>query len=317
MPPSHRKPAPRMPSDAARKPAASLEAEGTAGETAPVEVGSSAGAASAVTPKVSASISPSAGGKAAKGKAGSRPTERKAVPVSGRGRSLIRVGRHSTLRNIYSYVKAYVPLFIVFVIVFAGVWAWTSFGPHTTTPKENWTRIENIWKPKRAADLQAVSAAIAANDFNAAVKGYTAVRDDTKGWMDELTAITSWTDANASPTQTQIATPAQLVARVVQDGKTEVGVLDQVASAKSMDGILALKDQLDAADQALQGDLAYAPTIFGGAPAASGEPTLALPSGSLSPSASPAAPSPVPTAAPTATSSVTPTPTVSAPATPT
>jgi hypothetical protein len=204
-------------------------------------------------------------------------------------------------------VRAYVPLFIAFAILFTAVWAWTSFGPHTNTPKENWTNIETIWKPKRDADLKAVSAAVAANDFNAAIKGYTAVRDDTKGWMDELGTVKTWDDANASANPGGTAT--QFVQQLIQDGKSEVGVLDQVAAAKSMDEILALKDQLDAADQALQGDFADAPTVFGVAPAASGEPTLALPSGSLSPSGSPDA-SAVPgsSAAPSATASASATP---------
>ncbi len=219
------------------------------------------------------------------------------------------VGRNSALRNVYRYLWAYVPLFIAFALLFGGVWAWISFGPHTNTPKENWTSIENIWKPKRAADLQAVSAAVAANDFNSAIKGYTALRDDTKGWMDELAKITNWDDANASPSDTQSTTATQFVQRLIKDEKTEVGVLDQVAAAKSMDDILALKDQLDAADQAFQGDYAYAPAYFGSLPAASGEPTLALPSGSLSPSGSPDA-SAVPgsSAAPGATASASATP---------
>lgn len=291
-----------MPSDAARKPATSAAAEGTA-----AEVGSAAEAASAVTPKVSASVSPSASGKAAKGKAGSRPTERKAAPAARRGRSLVRAGRNSTLRNIYSYLKAYVPLFIAFALIFAVVWAWSSYGPHTNTPKENWTKIESTWKPKRAADLTAVSTAVAANDFNAAINGYKAVRDDTKGWMDELGTIKSWDDAAASANPGGTAT--QFVQQLVADGNAEVGVLDQVVAAKSMDGVLALKDQLDAADQTFVGDYAYAPTIFGVAPAASGEPTLALPSGSLSPSGSPDA-SAVPgsSAAPSAAASASATP---------
>jgi hypothetical protein len=304
VPPSHRKPAPRMPSDAARKPATSAAAEGTA-----AEVGSAAEAASTVTPKVSASVSPSSSGKAAKGKAGLRPTERKAAPAARRGRSLVRAGRNSTLRNIYSYLRAYVPLFIAFALIFAGVWAWSSYGPHTNTPKENWTKIESNWKPKRAADLTAVSTAVAANDFNAAIKGYTAVRGDTKGWMDELGTIKSWDDPNATASATQGGTATQFVQQLVADGNAEVGVLDQVVAAKSMDGVLALKDQLDAADQTFVGDYAYAPTIFGVAPAASGEPTLALPSGSLSPSGSPDA-SAVPgsSAAPSAAASASATP---------
>jgi hypothetical protein len=282
VPSSHRKPAPRVPSDAARKPATNAPAEGTA-----AEVGSAAEATAAVTPKASGA-SPSPSGKGVKGKAGTRPTERKAAPVARRGPGLVRVGRSSTLRNIYSYVKAYVPLFIAFAIIFAGVWVWTSYGPHTNTPKENWTAIESHWKSKRAADLQAVSAAVAANDFSAAIKGYTAVRDDTKGWMDELAKVTSWDDANASPSATQSVTATQFVQQLIQDGKTEVGVLDQVAAAKSMDDILALKDVLASADQAFQADYAYAPAMLGVAAAASGEPTLALPSGSVSPSGSPA-----------------------------
>jgi hypothetical protein len=284
VPPSHRKPATRVPSDVARKPATNAAADAAA-----AEVGSASEAAAAVTPKVSTGASPSPSGKPIKGKAGARPTERKVGSVDRRGRSVGGVGRSSAWRNVYRYLWAYVPLFIAFALIFGGVWAWISFGPHTNTPKENWTSIESNWKPKRDVDLKAVSAAVAANDFNAAINGYKAVRDDTKGWMDELAKIKNWDDANASPGASQNGTPTQFVQQLVTDGNAEVGVLDQVVAAKSMDGVLALKDQLDAADQAFGSDYAYAPTIFGGAAAASGGPTLALPSGSLSPSGSPAA----------------------------
>ena len=304
MPPSHRKPAPRVPSDAARKPATNAAAEAAA-----AEVGSAAEATAAVTPKASSGASPSPSGKAAKGKAGLRPTERKAAPVARRGRSVVGVGRSSALRNIYSYLKAYIPVFIAFALIFAGVWAWSSYGPHTNTPKENWTKIESNWKPKRAADLKAVSAAVSANDFNAAINGYKAVRDDTKGWMAELATIKSWDDPNASPNASQGGTATQFVQQLITDGNAEAGVLDQVVATKSMDGVLALKDQLDSADQAFGSDYAFAPTIFGGAPAASGEPTLALPSGSLSPSGSPAASAiPGSSAAPSAATSAAATP---------
>ncbi len=213
------------------------------------------------------------------------------------------------LRTVYSYVKAYVPVFIAFAIIFVGVWAWTSFGPHTATPKENWTRIESTWKPKRAADLRAVSVAVAANDFNAAINGYKTVRDDTKGWMAELATIKSWDEASASPGASPSGTATQFVQQLIADGSAEVGVLDQVVAAKSMDGVLALKDKLDSADQAFGSDYAFAPTIFGGAPAASGEPTLALPSGSLSPSGSPSASAiPGSSAAPSAAASAAATP---------
>jgi hypothetical protein len=189
------------------------------------------------------------------------------------------------LRNVYRYLRAYIPLFTAFAILFAGVWAWTSFGPHTNTPKENWTKIESNWKPKRAADFKAVSVAIAANDFTATLNGYKALSGDTKGWMDELGTIKSWDDAAASANPGGTAT--QFVQQLVTDGNAEVAVLDQVVAAKSITDVLALKDQLDGAEQTFQADYAYAPGIFGVSPAASGEPTLALPSGSLSPSGSP------------------------------
>jgi hypothetical protein len=289
--PSHRKPAPRVPSDAARKPVTGAPAEAAGAAKTPAAAAGahvvSSSEATTTTSKASTSATPSSSGKPAKAKAGPRPTERKAAPGPRRGRGLVRVGRSSALRNVYSYVKAYVPLFIAFVIIFAGVWAWTSYGPHTNTPKENWTAIESHWKSKRDADLKVVSAAVAANDFNATLSGYKTVRDDTKGWMDELGTVKTWDDANASANPSGTAT--QFVQQLVQDGNAEVSLLDQVASAKSMNDILALKDQLDSADQAFEADYAYVPTVFGVAAAASGGPTLALPPGTLSPSGSPAA----------------------------
>jgi hypothetical protein len=280
--PSHRKPAPRVSSDAARKPATSAPAEAVA-----AEVRSSAEATSAVTPKTPTAPVPTPSGTATKAKTGPRPTERKASPAARRGGGLVRVGRNSGLRNVYRYVKAYIPLLIAFVIIFAGVWAWTSWGPHTNTPKENWTQIENVWKPKLDADFKTVSVAVAANDFAATQTSYKAVRDDTKGWMDQLGTIKTWDDANASPNPSGTAT--QFVQQLVQDGNAEVAVLDQVAAAKSMDDILALKLQLQGADETFRGDYSSASTVFGVAAAASGAPTLALPSGSLSPSGSPGA----------------------------
>jgi hypothetical protein len=242
-----------------------------------------------VTPKAAATTPPSAAGKVAKAKPGSRPVDRKASPVARRGSGLGRTGRNSMLRNVYGYLKAYVPVFIAFAIIFAGVWVWTSWGPHTNTPKENWNQIENIWKPKRDADLKAVSTAVAANDFTATLNAYKAVRDDTNGWIDALGKITAWEDATASAPPGQAASASQYVSLVVQDGKAEVALLDQVAAAKSPNDILALKDSIDTADQSFGADYDSArQAIVGTAPAPSGEPTLALPSGSLSPSGSPA-----------------------------
>jgi hypothetical protein len=208
------------------------------------------------------------------------------------------------------------------VIVFTGIWAWTSFGPHTASPKENWTRIENIWQPKRDADLKALSTAVAANNFYATISGYKSLGADTKGWMDELDTIKGWVDASAS--QDPAAVPANdAVAQLVQDGNAEVTLLNQAAAAKTPDDLLALKDQIAVADQAFVDDTAMVSQVVSGiVPAASGAPTLALPSGSLAPSASPVASGAAPSASagesivPTSVPSAAPTPALSASALP-
>ncbi len=225
-------------------------------------------------------------------------------------------------RNAYGYVQAYVPLFIAFVILFAGVWAYTSFGPHTPTAKDNWTRIESIWKPKRDADLKAVSVAVANNDFNALLSAYKSLGADTRGWMDDLNNIASWDDPNATPNPNAAATTTELVQQLTGDGTAEADLLqNQMGAAKSMDDLLALRDDLNADDTALQSDFLAAETAIPGlAPLPSGEPVVALPSGSLAPSASPGASgspgaSAAPSASPTAPATATPAPSGSGSAT--
>ena len=166
-------------------------------------------------------------------------------------------------RNAYGYVQAYVPLFIAFVILFAGVWAYTSFGPHTPTAKDNWTRIESIWKPKRDADLKAVSVAVANNDFNALLSAYKSLGADTRGWMDDLNNIASWDDPNATPNPNAAATTTELVQQLTGDGTAEADLLqNQMGAAKSMDDLLALRDDLNADDTALQSDFLAAETAI-------------------------------------------------------
>jgi hypothetical protein len=191
------------------------------------------------------------------------------------------------------------PVFIAMLVIFSLIWVWTSFGPHTPSPKENWTSIENVWKPKRDADLKTISVAVAANDFNATIAGYKAASADTKGWVDALAKITDWEVANASLDPNQPATATTIVATVVQDGTSEVAVLDKAAAAKTPNEVLTWKDQLDATDTTFLSDLDSArQVILGSAPAPSGAPTIALPSGSLSPSGSPAASGAAPSGSP-------------------
>ena len=310
--PSHRKPAPRVTPDASRKPtkapvgdSAAPKADSQAIPAAPADVAeAAASSASSASPAVTKSptksaaavpapAAPAPAAKGVKAKAGTRPTERKAAPTT-RRRS---VGRSSTLRNVYRYISAYVPLIIVMAVALVGIWAWTAYGPHTNTPAENWTQIEKVWQPKRDADLQAASAAVKNNDFTATIAAYKTLSADMKSWTDQLGTIKTWEVANATPDPALQYTSSDIVGQAVSDGQSEIAVLNQAAVVTTPDDLLALKPELDSADQTFMHDLSLArQSLFGQSVAASNAPTLALPSGSLSPSGSPAAGSAAPSA---------------------
>jgi hypothetical protein len=315
--PSHRKPAPRVTPDASRKPAKAPVGDSAAPKgdskwitAVPADVAETATSSAsggsptaAKAPTKSAAAVPTVAAKDAKAKSGTRPTERKAAPTT-RRRS---VGRSSTLRNVYRYISAYVPLIIVMAIALVLVWGWTTWGPHTNTPAENWTQIENIWQPKRDADLQAASLAVKNGDFNATLAAYKNMSADLKGWTDQLATIKSWEAANVTPDPASQVTATNLVAGVVNDGQSEIVLLNQASVVTTPDGLLALKPQLDSADQTFMADLDLMRQSLGKSAAASGAPTLALPSGSLSPSGSPAAGSAAPSASLAPSASVAPT----------
>ena len=228
--------------------------------------------------------------------------------VKRRGAAPVR--RNSMLYNLYGYFKAYIPLLAGFLLLFAGVWVYTSFGPHTPSPSERWTTIETQWKPKVDADRQKVSAAV--NDFAAQQTAYKAFRDDLKGWMDALNGVaaTDWTDAKASAAlNTQIGTD---MPQFITFGTDEVGILDQVVAATSANDVIAMGQTLSDADVSFWQYYGQVKSeLFSGSALPSTFPTLALPSGSLSPSASPGA-----SGSPAASTAAAPTPTPIPPASP-
>ncbi|MGA3057115.1 MAG: hypothetical protein ABSE70_03605 [Candidatus Limnocylindrales bacterium] len=190
------------------------------------------------------------------------------------------------LRNAFAYVKEYVPLFLAFVVLFAGVWAYISFGPHTPTPRERWTQIEDQWKPKHDADMQRISASV--NDFTAQKSAYTALRDDIKGWMNALAEVKDWSDARQSAAVNSATNTA--VGQFIQAGDDEATLLDQVAAATSANDVLLIGQEMVDAESVFWTDYAMARSdIFAAQVTTSPEPTIALPSGSLSPSESPGA----------------------------
>ncbi len=302
-PPSHRKPAPN-PAPTAAKPAAGQPQAGKAASSGKSAAAPKSAAATRPAPEVeSADDEYVAQAKPVPPKHAGKPVRRKS--------GLAKVRKSSAAKYGGEWVKAYAPLFAAAVIGFSALWAWISFGPHTPSPKENWTRIESEWKPKRDADLEKVSAAVASSDLTAQLAAYRSLRDDTKGWMDALTAIKSWDapDATAAPNQT--TTVVQAMGAFTADGQTIVTVLDSLLTGATENDILAQKDLLVADDQAFNADYdTVRNLITGETPAASVQPTVAFPPGTFVPSPSPGASvsagpsagsSASPTAAPTST----------------
>jgi hypothetical protein len=226
-----------------------------------------------------------------------------------RQRGPAQVRRRTMLRSAFGYVREYIPIFVGFLVLFGLVWAFISFGPHTPTQQQRWTQIEEQWKPKHDADMQRISASV--NDFTAQQSAYKALRDDIKGWMSALAEVKDWNDAKQSAVVND-ATNASVV-QFIEAGNTEVGVLNLVVAAKSADEVLQIGQQIVNAESVFWTDYAIARSdIFSAQVTTSPEPTIALPSGSLSPSGSPgasAAPSPL---AESPSPSPSPTPTASA-----
>lgn len=234
-----------------------------------------------------------------------------------RARGLARVRRTSGWRYASDALGAYVPLIIAFVVVFVGVWAWISWGPHAPTAKENWTQIESTWRPKVESDRQRIAAT--KSDFTAQMAAYTSLRGDLAGWAADLSNVSSWDPANATPIGSATsATPNyDAVQAFINAANQEVSNIDTLTGAATGTDVEVGVTMVTTGDTAL--DEAYAAAyrqLFGTAPP-SNPPTLAVPSlspcGTPGPSVSPG-PSPSSSLGASGSPSSTPTPQMCVPA---
>jgi hypothetical protein len=214
-----------------------------------------------------------------------KPKRRRERPVRGR-RGFARLQHTSGYKYLKEAVGAYIPLLLAFCVVFAGVWAWISFGPHTNTPKENWVQIEKKWIQPREDARQRITEEV--SNFKAQQAAYKAFRDATESWMNDLSAITSWDAPDATTNPNAYSTSTDLAAQFVKAGRDEVTVLDKVLAAKSPEEVLAIGDEVRSADLTFDAyKKAARDQIVGVEVSPSKQPTLALPSGSLGPCATP------------------------------
>jgi hypothetical protein len=216
-----------------------------------------------------------------------KPKRRNERPVRTR-RGLARLQRTSGYKYLSEAVGAYIPLLLAFCVVFAGVWAWISFGPHTNSPKENWLQIEERWIQPREDARQRITEEV--SNFTAQQAAYKAFRDATESWMNELSAITLWDapDATTNPNAAYDQTSTQLASQFVSVGRDEVTVLDKVIAAKSPEEVLVMSSDVITADRNFDNYYQAARAqIVGFEVSPSTQPTLAMPSGSLGPCATP------------------------------
>jgi hypothetical protein len=221
------------------------------------------------------------------------------APRGVRRRGAARVGRSSGFRNAVRYTRAYIPLFVAFLGLFAAVWIYRSFiNPPAPEPQQVWTRIEAKYTPQ--IDAARLKIDDPKSDFATKIAGFTALRDALKGWMGELTPITDWTvGATSSADYASASTAGQDILSLIQSGNQEVTDLDQVVIAKTEADIAAHADVLASDDSTFQQGWAQVRQDFGLA-VPSSQPTLALPP-APSPSASPGASgSPAPSGSPVA-----------------
>ena len=145
-------------------------------------------------------------------------------------------------------------------------------GSSAATPQQTWSRIENVWMPKRETAREQITAAT--SDFGAQVVAYKAFRDATRGWMANLSAVPAdgWRDRQKTDEEnTRVGTE---MAAFIQAGTDEANLLDQAAAAKLPADITALASQITSAEASFNTSYAVVRyDIMGGSDVATATPT--------------------------------------------
>jgi hypothetical protein len=204
--------------------------------------------------------------------AGDRPLEGH-LPSEGK-RAKISPARHKKHHGTaYRWFSAYLPLMLIFFALLGGVWVYTTFiSPPPLTPAQQWTRIENKWSPAREAARQSLSTH--SQDFAAQQKDFKDFYTQTKGWVDEVTAVSDW-----GPAQNDVAS-------FLANGPNFLSLLQQAYSATTPDMVTALSDSLPSANETWDTGVALIRTDLNLPAAGATSSPLVLPSDSATPSGS-------------------------------
>ena len=195
-------------------------------------------------------------------------------PPSEGKRAKISPARHKQHHGTaYRWFSAYLPLMLIFFALLGGVWVYTTFiSPPPLTPAQQWTRIENKWSTAREAARQSLSTH--SQDFAAQQKDFKDFYTQTKGWVDDVTAVSDWGLAQNDVTS------------FLANCKNYLSLLQQAYSATTPDQVTALSQSLPDADQTWDTEVALIRTDLN-MPAVAGTPSpLVLPSVNATPSGS-------------------------------
>jgi hypothetical protein len=209
---------------------------------------------------------------------------------------LTRLRRNWVLHGIYSYTRAYIPIFALVISLLVLLWAFQTFWPKAPTPltlAQQWVKIEQKYSPQRQEALAELDKAFG-QEWTAQQPAYEDFRDATKGWLDDVEAISDWGEAQ------------DYVDYFLTDGQAELDILDKVVASTTAEQAVAAGGTLKTADATFREEVGMVRSALG-LPAVSESPLpdmsagasmspvpSASASGSLVPSESPA-PSPTST----------------------
>jgi len=191
----------------------------------------------------------------------------------------------------YRWIVAYLPIMAGLFALLAALWIYTGFiNPPPPTPAQQWAKIESKWSPAREKARQAVAADTL--DFAKQQADYKDFYTQTKGWVDDVKAVSNW------------GVGGQDVTTFLNTGQQYVAVLEQINAAKTPYDVTALGDTVSQWDSTFSANVATIRQDFALAAASPQPSPLALPSVNPTPITSPGeSGSPAPSGSPSASAS--------------
>jgi hypothetical protein len=177
--------------------------------------------------------------------AGDQPLESH-LPSEGKRAKIAPLRRKTHHGTAYRWFTAYLPMMGGLFVLLAVLWVYTSvINPPAPTPAQQWTKIADKWSPPREKARADVAASTL--DFPKQKAAYQDFYNQTKGWVDAVTAATTvW----ASP-----STAADDVTNFESDGKGLLSVLQRAIDATTAYDVAGMAGQIGDLDSSFTQDV--------------------------------------------------------------